>query len=360
MLGSSRTGGKGSARRSQPRERRAPRLRRPLLGLLACGAVLGTGFSEAHADKDLVLFLSLRSRQHHDGRLTQQLAQRLVQSGERLVADRAISVVERDCDTEGCMSQLASREEARYVLRTSIEAKPGAPPQLSAVVFDPEKAQSIDENGRCMPCTTDDQLRMLADLAGRALARAREQGGSAAGGQRSTKEGAPLIGTRPKPQPASGEQGGARETEAPLVAPAPKKSSLWPPSPGRKIAAGVLGGLGIASLATAIALHLTDGHETPLPCGDRLCILDNKIPYTAGYAVTGAMAAGIILSLVWPSSSPEAAKPAEEAPSPSPSAASPAAATSGTTTTTAVGTIESPSGSQDATPSSSGPDPTPP
>ena len=153
MRGFSRTGGTQGQDGAQPREfrGRAPRVRRVLAGVLAAGALLSAGPADAQGDKDLVLFLSVRSRDRHDGRLTQSLSQRLSQAREKLIADRALSVVERDCDTADCMSQLASREEARFVLRTNIEINdvlvapvPGwilvaAPREKSVLALKPEK-----------------------------------------------------------------------------------------------------------------------------------------------------------------------------------------------------------------------------
>ena len=60
-------------------------------------------------------------------------------------------------------------------------------------------------------------------------------------------------------------------------------------------------------VAAAIALHVTDGNETSRDCDiggamAKVCVLDNKVAYTLGYAVTSALAVSVGMTLFWPES----------------------------------------------------------
>ena len=117
------------------------------------------------------------------------------------------------------------------------------------------------------------------------------------------------------PEPAAARQTGATAS-APDAAPAPRERasvalSARPPnrppplSPRRKLIAGILGGVGIATLITAFALNVTDGRPTTMDCDagaalTKVCVLDNKVAYTLGYAATSALAVSIGMTLFWP------------------------------------------------------------
>lgn len=111
--------------------------------------------------------------------------------------------------------------------------------------------------------------------------------------------GTPSTASTPDAAPAPGE----RATAAALSARPPERPR--PLSPRRKLIAGILGGVGIATLITAFALNVTDGRTTTMDCDagaalTKVCVLDNKVAYTLGYAATSALAVSIGMTLFWP------------------------------------------------------------
>jgi len=83
--------------------------------------------------------------------------------------------------------------------------------------------------------------------------------------------------------------------------PASSSEDFWSRMPkNRKIAAGILGGALLLTLVPTVALHATDGQETGLSCSSAPCILHNQPLYIGGYALSGALAVGLTLTILWP------------------------------------------------------------
>lgn len=347
---------------------RSGALGRPAIGRLILALALLLPSLPAAAAETLLLLGVVREGKL-DNKVTHAVHDRLVRSGETVAAAQQLSAAERQCLLPECMESLAGRENAQLVLTARVQQSAGfayiAASLYDVVHQRPLDMSAVCD--KCLPEAValrvgDLFTRLLRDGRDRLRAEATAPRRPAAAGAptppTSTRPAAPaakadastgtLVAskgvtwpalrpsapttpeptfTRPggpaasapaadPPEPATARQTGATAS-APDAAPAPREHaataapSARPPdrprplSPRRKLIAGILGGVGIATLITAFALNVTDGRPTTMDCDagaalSKVCVLDNKVAYTLGYAATSALAVSIGMTLFWP------------------------------------------------------------
>lgn len=286
-------------------------VRFPVLSILMFGlSLLVPTQATAQRGADSVLFLAVQRGGKVDVRLSHAFFEHLTKSGESLIKENALLPPERQCSNEECYSQLASREGAKVVLSAQTQDAGAGRVYMTVSLFDADGRTTIDEKTLCERCSGPQLSTALFDLGDRLLLRYREQKAVQAA-QQPAQSAAP---------PANAASEAATNTNQ--VAPAPLSTDLAAPrttDPGdffsrwsrnRKIAAGVLSGLLIATLIPTVALHVTDGSETSLigcTSAANFCVLQNKPIYAAGYAISGALAIGLAITFAWPSPKPASA-----------------------------------------------------
>lgn len=346
---------------------RSGALGRPAIGRLILALVLLLPSLPAAAAETLLLLGVVREGKL-DNKVTHAVHDRLVRSGETVAAAQQLSAAERQCLLPDCMESLAGRENAQLVLAARVQQSAGFA-YIAASLYDVVHQRPLDVSAVCDKCLPEAVALRVGDLFTRLLRDSRDRlraeataprrpaAAGASPAPTSTRPTAPaakadastgtLVAskgvtwpalrpsaptspeptfTRPggpaasapaadPPEPAAARQTGATAS-APDAAPAPRERasvalSARPPnrppplSPRRKLIAGILGGVGIATLITAFALNVTDGRPTTMDCDagaalTKVCVLDNKVAYTLGYAATSALAVSIGMTLFWP------------------------------------------------------------
>ena len=253
---------------------------------------------------DPVLSLGVQSSGKYDAKLTASLRDTLAKSGELLVQDGKVAPNERLCTDAECMTKLGSREGAKLVLSTQLRPSGAGSQYLTTVVFDVVRRVPHDEHGVCDRCSPELLNRAISELAERSLRNYRERVAALAASAPAAPVVAPGTSEPPTPAPTVA----APAPSVPAVAPAPSSEpatsseDFWSRMPkNRKIAAGILGGALLLTLIPTVALHATDGQETGLSCTSAPCILHNQPLYIGGYALSGALAVGLTLTILWPS-----------------------------------------------------------
>ena len=276
-----------------------------LLGLL----LLVPSLAVAQRGSETVLLLSVLRGGKVDAKLTHALYDHLAKAGERLTRENALMGPERLCGNEECMTQLASREGAKVVLGVQIQDTGPSNQYVTMMLFDADQHATSEERTICSKCNAQQLGTALDDLGNRVLRSYREKKAS----QASVTDSAQLPSGGTLPSSAlTGPPGTVLPPPTPTEPPtgtAPVGNgdyfSRW--SKNRKIAAGVLTGLFFAALIPTVALHATDGSETSvIGCANpaQFCVLQNKPLYTAGYAISGALAVGLAITLAWPTAKP--------------------------------------------------------
>lgn len=267
----------------------------------------------AQRSGEMVLLLGVQRAGKVDPKLTRSLRDALTKAGETLAKDNALVGPERLCNNEACFSQLASREGAASVLSAQIQDTPSGP-FLTMSVYDADRQVTGVERMVCDKCTPPQTLSAIVDLGTRILRDAREKRSTAA----TETPSSPTSGTSPMSgsTPTSGTTPPGEATSLPGTTPPPATAqpletpaqpatgdffSRWPTK--RKVAAGVLAGLLVATLIPTIALFATDGQDTTLVgCSGNsgFCKLQNKPLWAAGFGLSGALAIGIGITFAWP------------------------------------------------------------
>ena len=209
----------------------------------------------------------------------------------------------------GGMTQLGSREGAKLVISTQLRPSGPNSQYLTTVVFDVARRVPHDEHGLCDRCSPDLLSRTIAELAERSLRNYRERcrfsrlqlrpplltaPASAAPAAREPRSHPSDGGTGPA-DPSSPDAGGHAERAC------DQQRDFWSRMPkNRKIAAGISAVPCSLHLFRTVALHATDGQETGLACGSAPCVLHNQPLYIGGYALSGALAVGLTLTILWP------------------------------------------------------------
>lgn len=268
----------------------------------------------AQRSGEAVLLLGVQRAGKVNPQLTKSLRDALNKAGETLAKDNALVGPERLCNNEACFSQLASREGASSVLSAQIQDTPSGP-FITMSVYDADRHVTGIERMVCDKCTQPQTITALVDLGTRILRDAREKRNATAAEAPSS----PSSGTTPSMSgstPTSGTTQPADVTATPAPTPAPATAlpmepptqpangdffSRWPKQ--RKVAAGVLAGLLVATLIPTIALFATDGQETSLigcTSNSGLCKLRTRPLWAAGFGISGALAIGIGITFAWP------------------------------------------------------------
>jgi len=270
-----------------------------LLALLPASA-------SAQRGSDPVLSLGVQSAGKFDAKLSAGLRESLAKSGELLVQDVKVTPAERLCTNAECMTQLGGREGAKLVVSTQLRPSGAGSQYLTTVVFDVARRVPHDEHGVCDRCSPELLNRAISELAERSLRNYRERVAvlAAPAPTAAAPMAAPGTAEPPMPAPAatpSSPGQAVAATPAPAGEPATNSEDFWARMPkNRKIAAGILGGALLLPLIPTVALHATDGQETGLSCSSAPCILHNQPLYIGGYALSGALAVGLTLTILWP------------------------------------------------------------
>jgi hypothetical protein len=262
----------------------------------------------AQRGTDPVLSLGVQSSGKYDAKLSAMLRDSLAKGGELLVQDARVTAPERLCTNAECMTQLGSREGAKLVVSTQLRPSGPNSQYLTTVVFDVARRVPHDEHGLCDRCSPDLLSRTIAELAERSLRNYRERVSVLGAPTAPTPLTAPpsaapaAPGTSEPPLPTAAPATPAAPTPAVTPSePAASSEDFWSRMPkNRKIIAGVLGGALLLALVPTVALHATDGQETGLACAKAPCVLHNQPLYIGGYALSGALAVGLTLTILWP------------------------------------------------------------
>ena len=294
-----------------------------------------------------------------EAKVSRAVHERLSRAGETAPPTSHLVLAERQCAVPECLDTLAGREKAQLILSARIQQSAGFS-YIAAFMYDVAHQRSMDVSAVCDKCLPEALALRVGDLYDRLLRDYRDrQRAEAAAPRRPGKPGAAPSPTQASVaqanvaqsgaapvSPASASQSAAKApapsrpdttavsqsqqaaaTSAPDDEPAQRPSTATVPqkpseplvttaaprvtehgfalSPKRKLIAGILGGIGVATLVASIALHATDGNATSIDCSAggamaKVCVLDNKVAYTLGYAVTSALAVSVGMTLFWP------------------------------------------------------------
>ena len=261
----------------------------------------------AHAaTEDRVLVTGVLRAERLDLRLTNRVTEHLDHQGLSVVKDSALSPQERLCADQECLQSLAVREGATLVL--TVQVKPGAnkTPYLSLALLDVATQRLHTQDGICEACTSDSLPLSIDGLTDRALtslqqerAKALRPAALSPAASTATTLSVPLV-----PMESPIEVSPAVElptvTKSVVVAPPRQWWELSKLPRSRKVAAGVLGGMGIAALGTSIALIATHGQNAVQNCNERACAYNNITPYSISIGITVAVGALTVAALFWP------------------------------------------------------------
>lgn len=285
------------------------------------------------AAAETLLVLGMARDGKADLRLSRQISDRLVRTGETVALATRLAPKERLCVAQDCLESLAARERATVVLTASVQPAGRGKQSLAALLYDVGLRKPYEVAGECERCMPETLALRVGDLFERLLKQHREQ------------RGEPLA-QRWAPAPAVGSLPAKGPESAPLQGPAPGQLQaaasrgpaapqiLYPPrlvavpaaeddevprgiegsssrrpfgslTPTRKMVAGVLGGVAAATLITAISLHAASGQPTGMDCeaapgAAKFCVSDYRGLYGTGYALAGLSLVGVGVSLFLP------------------------------------------------------------
>ena len=271
--------------------------RRSICAAVLTGVILLVAATAAAEPTDEHVLIVGVSRGHgSDSRLVKGLGEHLQRSG-LLLTGESLSTADRACESPDCTLALARREDAQLVLTARLQDNPPSTVFITMALFDAVRRAPFQETALCDPCNQDSLLGKLSDVADKLIRQSREARQSPPPAPLSPQVPAiPLTPSDPGPvgSLAIAADGRSAMTAGPMDR-FSRKKKIW---------AGVLGGLGVVTLATAIALTATDGQATDRPCALRMpshgCVIDNVAGYATTYALTGALAIGVGITLAWP------------------------------------------------------------
>ena len=278
-----------------------------LVGLLGLwGLWPGTACAQGVPPDETILLVGVTRGPRSDARLARTLEDHLRLTGETLAASTRLGPTERLCSDGECLELLARREHA--VLAMTVNVRDSGPQSyfVTLALVDAQRRLPVQTESVCDACSADELATKLNDLSDKTLHLYRARVQTAAGSAAVSTANPP--GSVPTPAGAVGYRPG----------PPP---SAWPQlTPGRKITAGVLGAAALGVLIPSIFWSVKDGQPAPTPCSDNPlaaqdCRYDNKALYGVGYAMTAALAGGMLLTLFLPgqAAAQPAATPAEKA-----------------------------------------------
>ncbi len=302
------------------------KFRSSLVVTLALIALIVPLSASAQGSGETLLLVGVQRAGKVDPKLSRALYDYLTKHGESLLKDNVLAPPERLCTNDECLGQLTSREGAQVAIVGQIQEGSPTSLYLTMRLFDDERRQSLEERSICEKCTAQQLSGAIFDLSDRLLRTYRDKKAAsnappppvATAPTAPANAGASPVGTPPTPDLSPA--GAAAPTAAPPPAAAPLTIERSAPSTGsdffgrwsrqRRIAAGVLSGLLVAALIPSVALQATDGTETTLigcTSAANYCVLQNKPFYITGYAVSGALAVGLAITFLLPTSKPAAA-----------------------------------------------------
>lgn len=272
---------------------------RPAIALLALLGSAGPVHAAPAMDPTLVLNVDRDGKQ--EAAWVAAVTTHLGHSGESPVATPHVTAKDRECKGPQCLDAIAAREHARYILTLSVQTNAPGSFVITGTLYDSEQhlPYQLPRPAVC-DCSAPELINRLGEAADelfkeyRRRSRANETDGSsppAPGGESAQDTQAPGLG---------------RGTSAGTATPAGGFSL----APKRKLIAGVLGGVAVGTLATAIGLTIVDGAVTTPPCGSNRampqCIFDTRAPYGVLYGATAALAIGVGIALFLPAGSEKA------------------------------------------------------
>jgi len=277
------------------------RLLRSFWALIIAGLFVAseTNASAEPAD-ERVLVLAVSKGRGSDARLVKGVSEHLQRSG-MVVTGESLSSADRACESTECIEALATRVDAQLVLTAQLQENTPNTVFITMALLDAVRRAPFQATALCDQCNHEALIGKLSDVADKLIKQSREARQSPI---RSTQP--PNIPTVPLVPDGLGI--GSNPTTVTNGGHPSKveKGFCTNLSLRRKVIAGVLGGLAGAALITAIILNVTDKQYTSLPCtatnSQGLCRLDNVGLYATGYALTGALAIGMGITLFWPTS----------------------------------------------------------
>lgn len=274
------------------------RLLRSIWAVVITGVILLPAAAVAEPTDEHVLIVGISRGRSSDARLVKGLGEHLQRSG-LLLTGESLPAADRACESPDCIGELARRQGAQLVLTARLQDNPPSTVFITMALFDAVRRAPFQATALCDPCSQESLLGKLSDVADKLIRQSREA--------RETPAAAPLTPAVPILSPAPSDLELASRLTASVEGQAAKGVKLGVGdrfSRKQKIWAGVLGGLAAVSLATAIGLTVTDGQDTTRSCAMRLpthgCAIDNVAGYATGYALSGALAIGVAITLAWP------------------------------------------------------------
>lgn len=258
----------------------------PLAAGLALGlTLLAPNASHAGIGDDPTLVLGVSRDGRIDQQLTKAVTDRMLHNGENVLTNNRLLSSERQCLSGECFDNIASREHAQLLFTSQLQQNAPGSFYITAVLYDAVKHIPFQEGSPC-ECSSEELASKVSDLADKLLKRYRERPlVPSASGPSTPQPPLASVGTQ-TPSSSANPGSGAKETF----------------TKGSKIAAGVVGGLGLAALVTSIAWTASNGSDAPGPCGTtqpQVCYYDYTTHMKAGYAVTGILAVGVGVALIW-------------------------------------------------------------
>lgn len=278
-------------------------LLRSLCAVVASILSMATGGKATAQPSDAkVVVVDVSRGRSSEARLIKSLNEHLQRSG-LVLTEGSLSASDRACEGPECLAELAMREGAGIALTAKIQDGAAGTYFITMALFDVVHRAPLQETGVCDQCTSEQLGIRLNDVADKLLRSWRDSRETA------LRPVQPVQPVQPVTAPATPVALAPLEpvanpdvihggTSYPI-----KKGFFAELSPRRKILAGVLGGLAGATLITSIALSATHGQYTSLSCNPpagQMCRLDNMPLFATGFALTGALAIGVGITLFWP------------------------------------------------------------
>lgn len=274
---------------------------RRLSMLLSLVGALGISLPLALADQmgEPIVLLGVSRAGRHDAAQTKALLEHLEHAGEAGAKAPALAGTERACQDPVCFEVVARREGAQAVLTALVQENSPTNFYITMVLFDARRRVPEEETAPCEPCTGEQLSTKLGSMSDALLRKYRD-----ARGQQTA------IAVQPPNVPGVGpvQTSGAPSS----IGYVPKVRLGWPErlSFGRKLAAGLLGGVAAGALIFAISFNAVD-RKLQLPsdsCPSGDCVAYTVPAYTTGYVIAGAAAIGMVFTLAWPVDSQPAEK----------------------------------------------------
>ena len=273
--------------------------------------------SFAQSSEDRVLVVGVAKGKSVDLRLTKALSEHLERTGSVAVIPNELTTSERLCTDQDCLEVIARRSDAQIVVSVVLQQNAPGSFYITLGLFDVTRRAPFQDSVLCEHCGQAELLAKLSDATDRLIAKCREsrQEKLPVESVPSVAEPAPatrLIPTIPMDAgAASGSDSAA--VSGPAILAMPRTRSRIVDGSGlsrdRKILLGILGGVTVVALGTAIGLHVKDRSPEPSsscnlnPAAPMdSCLQDNRTLYVTGYPVAAASAIGLGITLLWPRS----------------------------------------------------------